>query len=608
VLILLRRLYPYWRTARRDAWCGIALLMLAGVLELLQPWPIKWLVDYVFGGRPAPVALTTFGFRTGPANSVLAVAWVCGAIVVLAVAHKSAQMLSQLLLIRSGLHLVRNLRARMSEHLHQLSLRYHDRTKVGDSIYRAAYDSFAAQSLLSGVVAPVATGLVILTGILVVMVRLDAVLAAIALLVAPLLGLTIWSFGRGIERQSRRYHEQESALYCTLQETLSAIRFIQAYTREAQTGERVWDQAGMSMAASQRLALLQLSFSASVGLTMAAGTAAAVYVGATRVIEGRLLLGDVLVFLAYLGMLYSPVNAFAQSSGVLRSARTQLVRVFEVLETPPEVTDRPGTFALPRVRGSVEFRDVGFSYEPGRWALRGLDVDVPALSVVALVGSTGAGKSTLASLLLRLYDPDEGTVLLDGHDLRELKLDWLRRQIALVPQDAILLSGTISENIGFGRPGATREEIEEAARRAQADGFIRGLPDGYETLLGERGVNLSGGQRQRLSLARAFLKNAPLLILDEPTSALDAQTESALLDSMRDLMKDRTTLIIAHRLSTIRNADSILVMDRGRVVERGSHQVLLRGETIYRRLYEAQWKVDDGVDGPVSSPSAVAGG
>jgi ATP-binding cassette subfamily B protein/subfamily B ATP-binding cassette protein MsbA len=565
----------------------MALLVLAGALELLQPWPIKWLIDHVFGGRPAPPALAWLGFAPGSTGPGRAVAWVCASILVLGVAHKAAQMSSQFLLIRAGLGLVRNLRLDVTDHLHRLSLRYHDRTKVGDSIYRAAYDSYAAQSLLSGVVAPVATGIVILTGILVVMVRLDAVLTAIALAVAPLLGAAVWAFGRGIERQSRRYHEQESALFSTMQETLSSIRFVQAYNREADTHARVGDRAGRSMAANERLALTQLAFSACVGLTMAAGTAAAVYIGARRVLDGRLLLGDVLVFLAYLGMLYTPVNAFAQSSGVLRSARTQLARVFEVLATAPEVADRAGAIALPRVRGRIEFRGVGFAYEPGQWVMRDVDLVVPEGCVVAIVGRTGAGKSTLASLLPRFYDPDEGAVLLDGHDLRDLRLEWLRRQVGLVLQDAILLSGTIAENIGCGRPGATREQIADAARRAQADEFIRELPDGYETMLGERGVNLSGGQRQRLALARAFLKDAPILVLDEPTSALDSQTETALMESIHDLIKGRTTFIIAHRLSTIRGADLILVIDGGRVVESGSHEALMGRDSAYRRLQRA---------------------
>jgi ATP-binding cassette, subfamily B, bacterial len=599
---MLRRLYPYWRPAWRETIGGMALLLASGLLELLQPWPIKWLVDYVFGGRAVPPGLARLGLPQAGPRADRAILWIASAIFLLGLAHKAAQMLSQFLLIRAGLRLVRNLRCHVSEHLHRLSLRYHDRAKVGDLIYRAAYDSFAAQSLLSAVVAPVVTGAVILCGILAIMIRLDATLTAIALTVAPLLALAIRAFGRGIERRSRRYHEQESALVSTLQETLSSIRFVQAYTRERATARRVADRADRSVAANERLSLAQLAFSACVGLTMAAGTAAAVYVGARRVLEGRLLPGDVLVFLAYLGMLYTPVNAFAQSSGVLRSARTQLERVLEILATPPEVADRPGAIEPPLVRGRVEFRGVYFAYEPGRAILRGLDLDVPPGTVVAVVGRTGAGKSTLAGLLLRLYDPEAGSIRLDGRDLRDLRLDWLRRQVALVLQDAVLLSATVAENIGYGRPEATRAEIEEAARRAQADEFIRGLPEGYDTTLGERGVNLSGGQRQRIAIARAFLKDAPILILDEPTSALDVQTEAALLDALDELMSGRTTLIIAHRLSTVRRADLILVIDDGKVAESGSHEELFGRDSFYRRLHDQSRPESGALPSIVRSP------
>jgi ATP-binding cassette subfamily B protein/subfamily B ATP-binding cassette protein MsbA len=348
--------------------------------------------------------------------------------------------------------------------------------------------------------------------------------------------------------------------------------------------------AGRSFSANKQLALVQLGFTLCVGVAMALGTAAVVYVGALRVIEHRLLLGDVLVFLSYLGMLYTPISAFAQSSGTIRAARTQLDRVFELLDVQAAVSDRPGAHELPVVRGQVEFRNVTFGYDPARPVLRNVDWTIEPASTVALVGRTGAGKSTLASLLLRSYDPTAGAVLLDGVDLRDLKLEWLRQQVSVVLQDAILFAGTVAENIAFGSPTATRQQIEDAARRANAEEFIRKLPDGYETVLGERGVNLSGGQRQRLAIARAFIKDAPVLVLDEPTAALDAHTESDLVASLEELSAGRTTFIIAHRLSTVRSADLILVLDAGRVVERGTHEELLaRGGGAYRELCEKQW-------------------
>ncbi|MDB5293890.1 MAG: transporter related [Phycisphaerales bacterium] len=581
---MLKRLYSYWRPARGDTAAGMALLLIAGALELLQPWPVKWLVDCVFGSQPMPHWLRTLWPAVAHGDRATGIAGVCFAIVLLATAYKLAHLLSQTLLIRAGLKMVRNLRVHVCDHLHRLPLAFHDKSKVGDLTYRAAWDSYAAQSLLSQGVAPAATGVLILIGILFVMVRLDLVLTAIALAIAPAFWLLIKLFGRAIAQRSKRYQDQESALYCTMQESLSSIRAIQAFNQEGPMARRVDGEASRSFELNQRLAFTQLAFTFCVGLAMALGTAAVVYVGARRVVEGRLMLGDVLVFLAYTAMLYTPISAFAQSSGVLQSARTQLRRVFDVLDITSDLTDRPGALAPARVAGRVTFEAVSFAYEPGQDVLRHVTAAIEPGTVVALVGRTGSGKTTIASLLLRFYDPTAGVILLDGNDLRNLKLDWLRRNIGVVLQDAILFSGTIAENIAIGRAGATQAEIEVAAARAQADEFIRALPQGYDTVLGERGVNLSGGQRQRISIARAFLKDAPILILDEPTSALDTRTEAALVHALHDLMQGRTTFIIAHRLSTVRAADVVWVLQDGRIVETGSHDQLLAGDTLYRQL------------------------
>ena len=590
---MLKRLYRYWLPARPETVGGLILLLVAGALELLQPWPVKWLVDCVFGAQPAPHWVAALWPSVGRGDRAAGILAVCVAVLILAAGHKLAQLLSQWLLIRAGLRMVRKLRCHVCDHLHRLPLAYHDKAKVGDLVYRAAWDSYAAQAILSQAVAPMMTGVLILAGILTVMIRLDVLLTLIALGITPAFWLLIKGFGGAIGRRSKRYQEQESALNCTMQESLSSIRAIQAFTQEGQVEARVDAEAGRSMGLNQHLAVAQLAYTFCIGLAMAVGTAGVVYVGAHRVLEGRLLLGDVLVFLAYTAMLYTPVSAFAQSSGVLQSAKTQLRRVFEVLDVVPAIADRPGARALSQVKGRIEFRDVDFAYEPGQDVLRGLNTSVDPGNVVALVGRTGSGKTTIASLLLRFYDPIRGAILLDGTDLRDLQLEWLRRNVGLVLQDAIIFSGTIADNIAMGLSGATREQVREAARRAQADDFIRALPDGYDTPLGERGVNLSGGQRQRISIARAFLKNAPILILDEPTSALDTQTEAALVDSLRELMIGRTTFIIAHRLSTVRMADVIWVLRDGDVIESGSHDELLSGDTEYRCLYERQGRGTD---------------
>jgi ABC-type multidrug transport system fused ATPase/permease subunit len=332
----------------------------------------------------------------------------------------------------------------------------------------------------------------------------------------------------------------------------------------------------------------QLVYSACAGFAVSIGTAAVVYVASQQVLRGQLSIGDILIFLAYLGMLYQPMNTFSQSASVIQSASAQLRRVFEIIDAAPDIRDRADARTLRSVRGEIEFKNVLFEYDSSRPVLNRLNLHVHPGQVIAIVGRTGAGKTTIASLLLRFYDPNGGAVYLDGVDLRDLKLEWLRRQVSVVLQDPVLFSATIAENIGFGMPGATREQIEEAARRAQADEFIRDLPNGYDTLLGERGVNLSGGQRQRLSIARAFLKNAPILILDEPTSALDTHTEEALLVALRDLMEGRTTFVIAHRLSTIRQADVIVVLQNGRVAEMGDHDELVAREGIYAKMVHSQ--------------------
>jgi ATP-binding cassette subfamily B protein len=585
---MIRRLLPYWRPALWPTAWGIILLVGAALLELVQPWPIKWLVDYIVGSQRAPEWFLRVWPAFGQEETSRSLAAVCLAILLLAVLHRGTTTFSQLLLIGAGGRLVRQLRCAVCDHLHRLSLKYHDRSKVGDSLYRVAYDTQAAQSLLTGAVAPAAGGAFILVGILIVMLQMDVLLTVIALSIAPAFWLLIRGFGRQIEQRSVSYHQQESSLLSSVQESLSAIRAVQSFNQEARASRSFQAAASRSFELNQRLVLMQLAFSACVGLAMAGGTAAVVWFGGQRIVSGQLTVGDLLVFLAYLGMLYTPMKAFSEGTGVVQSATTQLARVFEILDTRPEVAESPNSIQPSKIAGRLELDNVDFEYAADRPVLHKVDLTIAAGEVLALVGRTGAGKSTLASLLLRLYDPVGGAIRLDGHDLRELPLSWLRQQVSIVLQDAILFSASIAENIAYGRPDASRKEIVEAARQARADDFIRALPDGYETLLGERGVNLSGGQRQRLSIARAFLKNAPILIFDEPTSALDAHTEEALMQSLQELVRGRTTLIIAHRLSTVRIADEIAVLESGHLIERGSPAELLARDSAYRRFYRSQ--------------------
>jgi len=586
---MIRRLIPYWRTARKETIAGGALLVIGALVDLLQPWPIKWLVDYVFGKQMPSHWLAGVWPALTTGNAAGGIAAVCVSILVLALLHRSAITLGHFFLIRVGARIVQQLRCTACDRLHRLSIAFHDRTKIGDSLYRVAYDSHAAQAILNGALVPAATGALLLVGATLIMLRMNPILTLTTMAAAPLFVVIIRGFSRRIDQQSRRYHENESKLVSSVQESLSSIRAIQAFTLEPAAGERFRLHSEQSLEANEQMTRTQLIYSACAGLAVSIGTAAVVWVAAHQVLNGKLTIGDILIFLAYLGMLYQPMNTFSQSASVIQSATAQLRRVFEIIDAAPDIRDRPNATTLKTVRGEIEFRNVDFEYEPGRAVLSKLNLAAKPGQVIAIVGRTGAGKTTMASLLLRFYDPTSGEILLDGHDLRDLRLAWLRQQVSVVLQDPILFSTTIAENIGFGLPGATQQQIELAARRAQADEFIRKIPEGYDAMLGERGVNLSGGQRQRLSIARAFLKNAPILILDEPTSALDAHTEEALLVALKDLMAGRTTFVIAHRLSTIRAADLIVVLENGRMVEQGDHETLIEGGGVYAKMFQSQF-------------------
>jgi ATP-binding cassette subfamily B protein/subfamily B ATP-binding cassette protein MsbA len=561
---------------------GLALLVGSTAAALLQPWPLKLVIDSVLGGEPAPGPLATVS-RTALLGVLVA------AMVGLQIVVGALAMAGTNLVIRSALRMVFRLRCALFEHLQKLSLSFHDATKVGDSLYRVAWDTYAVQTLINNAIVPATTATLTLVGIAIVMGLRDWRVTVAALAIAGPLVMLIRRLDRPMTRYSLRVHERESDVSSRVQETLTAIRAVQAFAREPLERERFERQAAASLHANLHLTLLQTGSQLVVSLLMAVGTAAVIWLAGRRALEGVLTPGDVVLLAAYLVMLYKPLETLAYTAVAVQGAAAGARRVLALLDEQPDVTDAPGAMPLPgRARGGLAFEHVTFAYRGGEPALRDVSLEVRPGEVVAIVGASGAGKTTLASLAVRFYDPQAGRVTLDDDDVRTLTLRSLRENVALVLQDPIVFGASIRENIAYGRPAATAAEVERAARAANAHEFVATLPEGYDTVVGERGVTLSGGQRQRLSIARAFVKDAPVLILDEPTSALDADNERAILDALARLMEGRTTLIIAHRLSTVRHADRIVVLQDGAVAEQGTHGELLARRRVYARLHALQ--------------------
>ena len=576
---ILGRLVPYrWLFAS-------ALLQVLGIglLELAKPWPLKIVVDDVLGGRSLGWAgVGTLGRPALLAVACLALVAIYGLLGVLSVTSNYAT-------IKVGQQMVNDFRSELYAHLQRLSLAFHSRRQVGDLLYRLTSDTFAIQTLTMNGFFPVITSVVLLVGMLAVMLRLDWVLTLIALAVVPLLFGAIVLLSRRITVLATDARIKESAVWAIAQRTIGAIRVIQAFTTEEEEHRRFVATSGASLAANLRLYTSQTVYTAFVNVVVAAGTAAVLWFGVTHVLAGKLTVGEVLVFTSYLASLYAPINSLMQTYGLVQGARVGAERVFEILETAPDLRDGPRPLVREEVRGAVTFEAVRFGYDPAQRVLEGVDFHVRAGEVVAIVGATGAGKTTLVSLVPRFYDPTAGRVLFDGIDVRDFQLKALRQQVAMVLQPPLVFPTTVRDNIAYGRPDATASAIEGAAHVAQLDDFLERLPEGLDTVVGEAGATLSAGEQLRITIARAVLRDAPILILDEPTSALDATTEARVMQGLEALMAGRTTFVIAHRLSTVRRADVILVLDAGRIVEQGTFTELVARGGHFARLHRTQF-------------------
>jgi ATP-binding cassette, subfamily B, bacterial len=589
------RLLRYVLPEKTRLCLAFVLSFLGVVVELARPWPIKVVADYVLAGYPLPPWLAELGgYLPGAETRQGILLWsvVAGVVVVVGGAALSFSVLY--VTVDVSQRLVYNLSLDMFERLQRLSLAYHHRHPLGDLLQRLSGDVFVIYFAVSQVALPATVSLLFLTGMFVIMASLDITLALIALAVVPLLAGSLILFARPMDSTTTRQYESQGSLMALAEQGLSSVKVIQGFARETYMQRKLEERArhlGHAYNVATRVSGGYKEVTAFI-----TGTAAAVLLGlgGMRVLAGQLSLGDLLVFLGYLAALYGPVSELSLSVGYAVQVVARGRRMFEVMDSEEEVRERPDAVDLNRARGDVIFEDVTFGYHedgsetPPRPILRNVSFRARPGQTTAIVGATGAGKSSLVSLLSRFYDPWEGRILVDGHDVHNLSLKSLRENVSLVLQEPFLFPMSIADNIAFGRPGAVRAEIIAAAQAAHAHEFIERLPQGYDTVIGERGTSLSGGERQRIAIARAVLKDASILILDEPTSALDVHTEAQIFEALSELMQDKTTFIISHRLSTIRRAEQVLVLEDGCVVERGTHDSLLTKGKVYAQLYRHQ--------------------
>jgi ATP-binding cassette subfamily B protein/subfamily B ATP-binding cassette protein MsbA len=576
---VLRYVRPYrWRFTG-----ALAQVLLLSGIELLKPWPMQIVVDGALGGHP-PSLLAGLGW-----SPLVLAAVACAALALIHMASGAITVWYNWRAIGLGQLMVSDLRGQLYGHLQRLSLAFHGRQRVGDLMLRITGDSYAVQTMIMNGLLPIVSALCLLVGMLAVLAPLDPLLTAVSLAIVPLLFVLIGQFNRRIERVATQARDHDSEVYSVVQWGMGAIRHVQAFTKEAEEHRRFMAASGAALSAHRRLYAWQSAYSAVINAIVAVGTALVLLVGAREVLIGTLTVGQLLVFISYLAQLYAPVNQITQSWGLIAGARVGALRCFEVLETVPDLADGTITFPPEGATGKVAWRGVGFSYRSETPVLRGIDLVVEAGETVALVGATGAGKSTMLGLLPRFFDPVQGSVEIDGIDLRHYRLESLRRQISLVLQPPLVFPSSIRDNIAYGRPDATLAEIQAAARHARIDRLIEVLPQGWDTIIGESGASLSEGEKQRLTIARAILRNAPILILDEPTSALDVETEAAVMKAIEALAAGRTTFVIAHRLSTIRRADRILVLKDGVLAESGNFAELMQRGKIFATLYATQF-------------------
>jgi len=585
-----------WPYRRRVALLSVLLLFEIG-LGALQPWPLKIVIDYVLGGHPFPPSLAGWLTWATRDNQIVLLVAVVVAGVLLQILNQLVSAYGTQVQVDAGQRMVYDLRFRLFEHLQALGLHHHITTSTSDAVYRVDIDAYAIENLVMSGLFPLATSVIALVVMFAILAKMDATIALLSLTVVPFLYLCLRYYTSTLVNREERVKELESKLLERLYETFSAMRLVKSFAREPFELRRYSEAGGRTMDARIAITWQQSLFGVVVSTITIIGTGIVLVVGGMHVLNHQMTIGGLYVVISYLGAVYGPLSAIAHTTGQLQGALAGANRVRAMFELTPETADAPDAIEASNVKGQITFENVGFKYPDGTDVLHDIAFTAKPGEMIALVGLTGAGKTTLVSLIPRFYDATSGSVRVDDVDVRRYRIRSLREKIAIVLQDPVLFQGTVADNLRYGRLDATQQEIEDAARAAHAHDFIARLPKGYDTPIAEAGASLSGGERQRLSVARAIIKNAPILILDEPTSSLDAISEEIVFAALRRLRAGRTTIVIAHRLSTVRDADCILVLDAGRIAAQGRHEDLLRTSVLYRRMC-ARLSVGKSLDEP----------
>src|SRR6266852_4928705 len=583
--------WVFWPYVRPSTWkIGLALviLLLDTLADLASPWPIKLIFDNVLLGKHLRWPWSLLIPQALAQNHLLFFSVLCGTLLLLALISAGSTYVGMRLLATTGQRIIFHVRCALFAHLQQLTPAFYDQQRLGNLMTRLTSDIQSIQDMLVTALPLLLFNVMLVVGMLVVLLIINLSIGLLGLVSAFIVYLVLRRYLRAIKQMARQTRRCESDANAVVQENLRGIRVVQAFGMESSTQQRYEEHTKKALHFGTLPARLQTGLPSVVSLLTDTANLAALTIGGILVMLGQISIGDLLLFSAYLRTMYSPLRQMGKFSNTLTRASASAERVADLLETAPAIVDSPTALSIPRLQGAITFQHVSFSYNQKRSALRNISFHIFPGMVVALVGHSGAGKSSILHLIQRFYDPQEGQILIDGRDIRDFTLASLRQQIALVPQEPMLFRASVRENIAYGRPRASEAEVIAAAQQAYADEFIRRLPQGYDTMLEEGGVGLSGGQRQRLAIARAILRQAPLLLLDEPTVGLDAQSEQLVVKALERLMVGRTTLVCAHRLSTIQRADLVLVVEKGQIVEAGTPTELLTARGHYYRFYTLQ--------------------